>query len=84
MSRIYCDKKKVHREFIDRWKNKGFSEQYDRDNIEFWEQQQKEYLQVNPDHSGIFEPKEFQTADKDQKGHTWNTQLYSTSTLRKT
>ena len=35
---------------MERWKNKSWSEEEDRDDIEFWEQQKKEYLEQNPTH----------------------------------
>jgi len=41
---------KVLNEFMERWKNKSWSEEEDRDDIEFWEQQKKEYLEQNPTH----------------------------------
>ena len=50
--RIYCCPVKVLNEFMERWKNKSWSEEEeeDRDDIEFWEQQKKEYLEQNPTH----------------------------------
>ena len=41
---------KVKFEFLDRWKRKAWSDKEDRDDIAFWEQQKKEYLQLNPTH----------------------------------
>ena len=46
-----------------RWRKKQFSEKEDRDDIEFWEQQKQEYLDINPTHDGLF-----QTTDEDQEG----------------
>ena len=46
LGRIYCDREKVKREFIFRWKNQKFIEKEDTDNIEFWEQQKEEYLDI--------------------------------------
>ena len=50
LSRIYCCPEKVKFEFLDRWKRKAWSDKEDRDDIAFWEQQKKEYLQLNPTH----------------------------------
>ena len=50
MSRIYCCPEKVKFEFLDCWKRKAWSDKEDRDDIAFWEQQKKEYLQLNPTH----------------------------------
>ena len=63
LNRIYCDREKVKQEFMMRWRNKQFSEKEDRDDIEFWEQQKQEYLDINPTHDGLF-----QTTDEDQEG----------------
>eukprot|EP00956_Cyclotella_meneghiniana_P006419 scaffold8419_cov22-Cyclotella_meneghiniana.AAC.2 len=38
-------------QFMERWKNKSRSEEADRDDDEFWEQQKEEYLQQNPTHA---------------------------------
>ena len=46
LSRIYCCPEKVKFEFLDRWKRKAWSDKEDRDDIAFWEQQKKEYLQL--------------------------------------
>ena len=50
LSSIYCCPVKVKLEFLDRWRKKAWSEKEDRDDIAFWEQQKKEYLEVNPTH----------------------------------
>eukprot|EP00956_Cyclotella_meneghiniana_P014696 scaffold22128_cov73-Cyclotella_meneghiniana.AAC.3 len=42
--------RQVLNEFMERWKNKSWSEEEDRDDIEFWEEQKKEYLEQNPTH----------------------------------
>ena len=39
---------------MERLKNKNWSEDDDRDDLEFWEQQKQEYLQSNPSHAGMF------------------------------
>ena len=55
LSRIFCCKTKVLNEFLERSKTKNWSEDDDRDDVEFWEQQQKqEYLKNNPSHAGMF------------------------------
>ena len=33
---------------MERWKNKSWSAEEDRDDVEFWEQQKEEFLQDNP------------------------------------
>ena len=33
------------------WKQDAWSDKEDRDDVEFWEQQQKEYLEFNPTHA---------------------------------
>ena len=60
MSRIYCcpEKVKVKREFIERFKKNAWSNEEDRDGIEFWEQQKLEYLEENPTHKDLFEEDE--------------------------
>ena len=58
---------KVKCEFINRWNNKKFNEEEDRDNIGFWEQQKQEYLDINPKYAGLFE-----TTDKNQEGQFKN------------
>lgn len=35
-------------EFLDRWKKNLWSEKEDRDDVEFWEQQKREFLEHNP------------------------------------
>ena len=55
LSRIYCDPKKVKAEFLERRKNKSWSEEEDRDDLEFWNQQKNEYLQQNPTHTLMFD-----------------------------
>ena len=40
-------------QFMERWKNKSRSEEVDRDDVEFWEQQKEEYLQQNPTHATL-------------------------------
>ena len=58
MSRIYCCPEKVKREFIERFKKNAWSNEQDRDDIEFWEQQKLEYLEENPTHKDLFEEDE--------------------------
>ena len=70
LSRFHCDKLKVKNEFIRRWNNKLFNKDEDRDDIEFWEQQKKEYLQMNPHDSELFEVTEFESTDEYEDGHT--------------
>ena len=41
LSRIYCEKESVKREFIHRMSNDLFSEEEDRDDLEFWEKQKR-------------------------------------------
>ena len=38
---------KVKREFIERFKKNAWSNEEDRDDIDFWEQQKLEYLEEN-------------------------------------
>ena len=54
LSRIFCCKTKVLNEFMQRSKNKNWSEDDDRDDVEFWGQQKQEYLKKNPSHVGMF------------------------------
>ena len=54
LSRIYCEKESVKQEFMHRMSNDLFSEEEDRDDLEFWETQKKEYLEMNPTHTGMF------------------------------
>ena len=42
-------------EFLRRWKTKSWSEEDNRDNFEFWEQQKNEYLKQNPSHGALFD-----------------------------
>ena len=48
ISRIFCCPFKVLAEFMNRWRNKAWSAEEDRDDVEFWEQQKTEFLQENP------------------------------------
>ena len=41
LSRIYCEKESVKREFMHRTSNDLFSEEEDRDDLEFWETQKR-------------------------------------------
>ena len=36
--------------FMERQKNKAWSKEQDRNDVEFWEQQKEEFLQKNPTH----------------------------------
>ena len=65
LNRIYCERVKVKEEFIHRFNNDLFSEKEDRDNIEFWDKQKEEYLEINPTHAGIFTE-----TDEDQEGQS--------------
>ena len=65
LSRIYCDREKVKQEFIHRFYNDLFSEKEDRDNIEFWDKQKEEYLEINPTHAETFTE-----TDEDQEGRS--------------
>ena len=51
LSRIYCSPEKVRVEYLEMWKQDAWSDKEDRDDVEFWEQQQKEYLEFNPTHA---------------------------------
>ena len=48
ISRIYCCPVKVLNEFMERWKNKSWRAEEDRDDVKFWEKQKEEFLQDNP------------------------------------
>ena len=37
--------------FLERWKKDAWSKKEDRDDVVFWEQQKKEYLEMNPTHA---------------------------------
>ena len=50
LSRIYCSPEKVRVEFMERWKRHAWSDKEDRDDVEFWVNQRKEYLEENPTH----------------------------------
>jgi hypothetical protein len=51
LSRIYCSQNKARKEFLERWKKDAWSKKEDRDDVAFWEQQKKEYLEMNPTHA---------------------------------
>jgi len=53
LSRICCSPEKAKVEFIEQWKKNSWSESKDRDDLAFWEQQKKEYLELNPGHAGV-------------------------------
>ena len=55
LSRIFCCQSKVLNEFLERWHKKSWSEEEDRDDVEFWNQQKEEYLEQNPSHTGMFD-----------------------------
>ena len=38
----------IKKEFLEQWKKNAWSENEDRDDFAFWEQQKKECLEVNP------------------------------------
>ena len=44
LSRIYCCRKRVIAEFLERWRKKLWSNDDDRDDVAFWDQQKEEYL----------------------------------------
>ena len=48
-----------------RMSNDLFSEEEDRDNLEFWEKQKEENLGINPTHAGMFTE-----TDEDQEGQS--------------
>ena len=54
LSRIYCEKETVKQEFMYRMNNELFSEEEDRDNLEFWEKQKEDYLEIKPTHARMF------------------------------
>ena len=72
LSRIYCCKKKVLTEFLRRWNTKSWSEDDDRDDFEFWEQQKSEYLKQNPSHGALFD-EEDEAEDVDVGGEATTT-----------
>ena len=53
-------------EFVERWKDKAWNEKEDRDNIFFWDQQKKEYLEENPTHAEMFAELETVPSDDEE------------------
>jgi hypothetical protein len=52
-------------EFLERWKKDACSDKEERDDVEFWEQQKKEYFKINPTHAlAIAEMKANEEADQ--------------------
>jgi hypothetical protein len=37
--------------YLERWKKDAGSDKEDRDDVEFWEQQKKVHLEINPTHA---------------------------------
>ena len=66
LSRIYCCRFKVLAEYMERRQIRR-SENDDRDDIEFWEQQKEKYLKENPSHANLFVDLEGEDADDDDK-----------------
>ena len=68
MARIYCFPKKVKREFMKRKKDKDWNEKEERDDIMFWDQQKKLYMQENPTHAQMITELESDLGNKDEEG----------------
>ena len=49
ISQIYCCLVKVLNEFMERWENKSWSVEEDRDDVEFWDQQKEDAEDMNLD-----------------------------------
>ena len=68
MARIYCCPEKLKREFMRRKKDKDWNEKKDRDDILFWDQHKKVYLEENPTHPEMFTELESELGNKDKEG----------------
>ena len=55
MNRIYCCPLTTKKYFIERHSKKEWSDKQDRDDLAFWDQQEREYLKENPTHLALFE-----------------------------
>ena len=61
LSHIYCSPEKIKIEFLEQQKEDSWIEEEDRDDVVIWEQQKKEYLEVNPTHARMIEELEANT-----------------------
>ena len=43
------------REFIEQWKIKNWNKKEYSDNIDFWDHHKEEYLELLPNHAGMFD-----------------------------
>ena len=72
LSRIYCCRKRVIAEFLERWRKKLWSNDDDRDDVAFWDQQKEEYLNENPSHEAMFAGEEEDDNDGDMVQESGN------------
>ena len=55
LAQVYCDKEKVKKEFLRRWKEKDWRDNDDRDDLDFWKQERELLLTDLHQHEGLFE-----------------------------
>ena len=55
LARIYCNKEKVQKEFVRRWKENDWRHSDDRDDLDFWKQEKESFLNDLPHHKGMFD-----------------------------
>ena len=55
LARIYCNKEKVQKEFVRRWKENDWRHSDDRDDLDFWKQEKESFLNDLPQHKGMFD-----------------------------
>eukprot|EP00956_Cyclotella_meneghiniana_P012601 scaffold17909_cov49-Cyclotella_meneghiniana.AAC.1 len=65
LSRIYCCKRRVLAEFLDRREKSLWNEDDDRDDVQFWAEQKEEYLKENPSHTSFFSAEDEDKDDGD-------------------
>ena len=56
-------------EFLERWRKKLWSDDDDRDDVAFWDQQKEEYLNENPSHKAMFAGEEEDDNDGEESGN---------------
>eukprot|EP00956_Cyclotella_meneghiniana_P023141 scaffold44550_cov54-Cyclotella_meneghiniana.AAC.16 len=72
LSRIYCCRKRVIAEFLERLSKKLWSNDDDHGDVAFWDQQKEEYLNENPCHEAIFAGEEEDDNDGDMVQESGN------------
>ena len=73
LSRIYCCRKRVIApEFLERWRKKLWSNDDDRNDVAFWNQQKEEYLNISSIHEAMFAGEEEDDNDGDMVQESGN------------